>query len=59
MSNTPNSVTSKLRLPEGREIEIVLVELEDGRMVGRTREEIELQEKAAPPGGSGNTPSAG
>lgn len=33
------------RLPQKREIEVVFVELDDGRVVPRSREELELLEK--------------
>ncbi len=34
-----------LRLPEAKEHEIVLIRLEDGRVVARTREELEAAAK--------------
>jgi len=48
MSNGSRVDTSSFRLPEGREVEVALVRLEDGRIVARTREELEILERAAP-----------
>ena len=33
------------RLPQGKEVEVVLVELDDGRIVARTRDEVEQMER--------------
>ena len=46
MSSPSELGTSLFRLPEGREVEVVLVKLADGRIVGRTRDELELLESA-------------
>jgi hypothetical protein len=43
MANEP---TTKLRLPEGKTLDVYLVQLADGRTVSRTREELE----ESPPG---------
>lgn len=45
MSSPSRIGTSLLPLPSGQEVEVVIVRLPDGRLVGRTREELE----AAPP----------
>jgi len=37
---------SFFRLPDRREIEVVIVETEDGRILARTRDELELIEKS-------------
>jgi hypothetical protein len=56
MSSTSNGPTSLLRLPEGREVEVVLVRLADGREVVRTAAELELLRREGavvpPPGGA-------
>ena len=41
MPQSPLPATS-VKLPDGREVDVYLVELEDGRLVARTREELEL-----------------
>jgi hypothetical protein len=42
----PQEPTISLRLPEGKTIDVYLVRLADGRIVSRTREELE----ESPPG---------
>ncbi len=39
---------SSFRLPSGEEVEVAFVRLEDGRIVARTKEELELLERASP-----------
>ena len=46
MSSPSPFATSRLPLPDGQEIEVCLVRLEDGRIVARTREELDLVESA-------------
>lgn len=41
---------SRLRLPQAKDVEVVLLRLPDGRIVARTREELEAE--AAPAGGT-------
>jgi hypothetical protein len=41
MSSPSLIKTSLLPLPEGQQVEVVIVKLADGRLVGRTREELE------------------
>jgi hypothetical protein len=40
----PQSVSpaTSVKLPDGREVAVYLVELEDGRLVARTADELEL-----------------
>ena len=46
--------TSLFRLPEGRDLEVVLVRLDDGRIVARTAEELPPPErKETPPAAPG------
>lgn len=43
-SRSAVSSGSLLRLPDGKEVEVVLVELEDGQLVARTPDELEKLE---------------
>ena len=45
MSNGSPLEKSSFRLPSGEDIEVVLVRLDDGRIVARTPEELELLER--------------
>lgn len=36
---------SSFRLPDGEDVEVVIVRLEDGRIVARTKDELELLER--------------
>jgi len=49
MSSPSRTNTRLVPLPEGKEVEIVLVKLADGRLVGRTREELEAAPSAPAP----------
>lgn len=44
----PENELLKFKVPEVEEIEVVLVRLEDGTVVARTREELERLGEAAP-----------
>jgi len=46
MSNGSRLTTSLFRLPDGKEVEVALVRLEDGRIVARTKDELEVLERA-------------
>ena len=48
MSNGSPLDESSFRLPSGEEVEVAFVRLEDGRIVARTKEELELLERKAP-----------
>lgn len=41
--------TSLFRLPEGKDLEVVLIRLEDGRIVARTAEELPPPERKETP----------
>ena len=45
MSNGSPLESSSFRLPSGEDVEVVLVRLDDGRIVARTPEELELLER--------------
>ena len=45
MSNGSPLESSSFRLPSGEDIEVVFVRLDDGRIVARTPEELELLER--------------
>ena len=48
MSNGSPLDESSFRLPSGEEVEISIIRLEDGRIVARTKEELELLERDDP-----------
>ncbi len=48
MSNGSPLDESSFRLPSGEDVEVAFVRLEDGRIVARTKDELELLERAAP-----------
>lgn len=52
-SSKPRLGESLLKLPDRKEVEVVFVELEDGRVVPRSPEELEpvdeLEERPTPP----------
>jgi len=45
-----NAPKLSVRLPEGQEVEVVLIRLPDGRVIARTREEIEAAQQKGPQG---------
>ena len=45
MSNGSKLEESSFRLPEGKDVEVVIVRLDDGRIIARTKEELELLER--------------
>lgn len=49
MSNGSKLDGSSFQLPEGRDVEVVILRLDDGRIVARTKEELELLERPEPP----------
>lgn len=48
MSTSPLD-TFKFRLPEGKDLEVVLVRLADGRLVARTADELPAPERTETP----------
>ena len=49
MSNGSPLDESSFRLPSGEEVEIAILRLEDGRIIARRKEELELLEREEPP----------
>lgn len=49
MSNGSKLDESSFQLPEGRDVEVVILRLDDGRIVARTKEELELLERPEAP----------
>lgn len=47
MSNGSKIEESSFQLPDGEEVEVVLVRLDDGRIVARTPNELELEDRPA------------
>lgn len=45
MSSPPVLSGSSFRLPDGTDVEVVIVRLEDGRVVARTKDELARTEK--------------
>ena len=45
MSNGSKLEESSFRLPDGKDVEVAIVRLEDGRIIARTKEELELLER--------------
>ncbi len=45
MSNESPLDESSFRLPDGEDVEVVLIRLDDGRIVGRTPDELKLLER--------------
>ncbi len=48
MSNGSPLDESSFRLPSGEDVEVAFVRLDDGRIVARTKEELELLERQEP-----------
>lgn len=48
MSNESKLDGLSFRLPAAEEVEVVIVRLDDGRIVARTKEELELLERPEP-----------
>lgn len=46
MPNESKLEESSFRLPDGKDVEVVIVRLEDGRIIARTKDELELLERA-------------
>lgn len=46
--------SSRVRLPQGQEVEVVYLRLPDGRIVARTREELEAAAQQEQPEGRGS-----
>lgn len=57
MSNGSKLSESSFRLPEGEDVEVVFLRLDDGRIVARTKDELELLERP-PAKESGETESS-
>lgn len=48
MSNGSKLDGLSFRLPDGEDVEVAIVRLDDGRIVARTKEELELLERPEP-----------
>lgn len=46
MPNESKLEESSFRLPDGKDVEVVIVRLEDGRIIARTKDELELLERS-------------